>query len=271
MRGDAPNNRAASGEFASLLFVATVASTVRFLIPYARHFRGLGWRVEAAARGAASDSELAHAFDHIHELPISRSIADVRGLAHGERAIARIIRQTSPDVVHVHTPIASFLTRFAVRRMPAGQRPLVAYTAHGFHFHGHGRWAPNQLFLAAERLAGPWTDRLIVINDEDEEAARRHRLVATARLVRMRGIGLDTSYYSPANVSPESAATARRFFGIADDVPLFVAMGELNRNKRQADAIEALASMRHTSGHLLILGNRARAPSPGGTGEEPSR
>ena len=119
----------------ALLIVATVAGTIAgFLAPYAAHFRSLGWRVDAAANGATSDPRLLEAFDRVHELPLSRSLRDVRGLERGRRALAEIL-ETSPDIVHVHTPIASFLTRIAVRQLPRDRRPAVAYTAHGFHFH----------------------------------------------------------------------------------------------------------------------------------------
>ena len=222
----APTPRSASP---SLLYVATVSATLRhFLGPYARHFHAAGWRVEAACSGADDDAALRVSFDAAHELPLSRSILDVRGLFAGYRALSALLSDRQPDIVHVHTPIASFVTRLAVRRMPAAQRPAVVYTAHGFHFHQGGRWPTNQLFLAVERLAGRWTDRLVVINDEDEAAARQHRIVPSNRLVRMAGIGLDTAFFARANVSDEAVAAARRSVGLAATSPYFVAVGELN-------------------------------------------
>ena len=51
-----------------LLIVTTVASTLKaFLLPYARHFRALGWQVDALARGASSEPECLEAFDACHE------------------------------------------------------------------------------------------------------------------------------------------------------------------------------------------------------------
>ena len=60
--------------------VATVSDTIKgFLTPYAVHFRQMGWRVEAAANGATHAHDLDGVFDQLHELPLSRSILDVRG------------------------------------------------------------------------------------------------------------------------------------------------------------------------------------------------
>ena len=147
-----------------------------------------------AANGASGEPVLHAAFDHVYELPLSRSIVDLASLVRGERAISRLLG-AGHDIVHVHTPIAAFITRYAARRLPAERRPVVIYTAHGFHFHQGGRAVTNASFLAAERLAGRWTDRLVVINDEDEIAARKHQIVPSNRLVRMPGIGIDTSWF----------------------------------------------------------------------------
>lgn len=245
----------------SLLFVATVASTIgHFLVPIATHLRARGSRVEAAASGATTEPRLAGAFDAVHDLPISRSILDLPGLVRGVRAIARELDATRPDIVHVHTPIASFLTRYAIRRMPLERRPAIAYTAHGFHFFAGGRWPVNQVFLAAERIAGRWTDRLVVINDEDEAAARKHRITPDRKLVRMPGIGLDTDLYSQAAIAAGAADEARRRLGIPAGVPLFVIVGEFSVNKRQADGIAAFARIRHPDARLVLLGEGPQRP-----------
>ena len=238
----------------SLLIVTTVASTLRsFLLPYAAHFRALGWRVDAAANGAAGDAILGGAFDHVYELPLSRSIADVGGILRAERAMAGIL-ETGYDLVHVHTPIASLVTRIAVRRTPATRRPALAYTAHGFHFHKDGSALTNGLFVTVERIAGRWTDRLVVINDEDFAAAGQHRIVPTSRLVRMPGIGIDTAVYARSALDPAAVRNARDEFGGGSDAPLFVVVAELNANKRNADVIEALAMVADPRARLAILG-----------------
>jgi glycosyltransferase involved in cell wall biosynthesis len=249
---DRPESLLPSG--VSLLIVATVAGTIQgFLIPYARHLRALGWRVDAAAQGATTNAALQDEFDHLYEIPLSRSILDLEGLVRGERAVAGLLR-SGPDIVHVHTPIASFLTRVAVRGVPADRRPAVAYTAHGFHFYRGGRMPTNVLFRTAEEVAGRWTDRLVVINDEDYDAARRHRIVPRRRLVRMPGIGIDTAHYSRARIEPDELARARRELGVGPEVPFFVVVAEQNRNKRNGDIIAALAAMTHREAHLGLLG-----------------
>jgi glycosyltransferase involved in cell wall biosynthesis len=254
MADSAPSDVVPSGERPTLLIVATIAGTIRgFLAPYAEHFRTLGWDVDAAAKGATADPALAASFDHLHDLPLSRSIRDVRGLAGALRALHDTLDR-GYDIVHVHTPIAGFLTRLAIRRMPPERRPAVAYTAHGFHFHAAGRALTNAAFLTAERIAGRWTDRLVVISDDDEAAARRYRIVPGRRLVHMPGIGVDTRFYDPARVDAGAVTTVRRELGIPVDASVFALVGELNRNKRPGDAISALAALRDRDAHLVVAG-----------------
>lgn len=250
----------AKGTGPSLLMVATVSETIQgFLTPYATHFRHLGWRVEAAANGVTAAPRLEGVFDQLHELPWSRSILDIGGILGAMRALTRIL-ESGFDIVHVHTPIAAFVTRAAIRRMPADTRPAVVYTAHGFHFYPGGGFANNAVFLTAERLAGRWTDRLVVINDEDHAAALRHRIVPRRRLRLMPGIGLDTRWYSRSVVPEDEIAASRTRLGISPGSPLFTVVGELSIRKRPYDVVAALGLMKHRDCHLVLVGDGPARP-----------
>ena len=100
-----------------------------------------------------------------------------------------------------------------------------------------------------------------MINEEDEAAAKRHWIVPRSRLVHMPGIGVDTRAWSPSSVLPDGVARVRGQLGIAANAPIFVVVGELNRNKRQQDAIAALASMQHAGAHLVLLGGGPERPT----------
>ena len=236
----------------SLLMVATVSATIRgFLLPYATHFRGLGWRVEAAANGVTSDPGLEGVFDELHELPLSRSIIDAGGIVRTLVELSRILKGGF-DIVHVHTPIAAFVTRAAIRRLPAGSRPAVVYTAHGLPFDARGGRARNAVFVTAEQIAGRWTDRLVVINEQDHAAALRHRIVPRRHLVLMPGIGVDTAWYSRSSVPADEIEAARAHLGIEPGTAMFVVVGELTIRKRPFDVVAALGRMTHRDCHLVL-------------------
>jgi glycosyltransferase involved in cell wall biosynthesis len=231
-----------------------VPSTIEaFLLPFARRMRSLGWVVVAAAAGI-SGRPVEREFDLVADLPLSRRLLDPSNMVLGVPALRRLVEATRPDIVHVHTPIASMVTRIALRRIPRALRPAVAYTAHGFHFYAGGNPIANRVFQTAERVMGRWTDRLVVINDEDESAALRLRVVPPGRLVRMPGVGIDTAVYSRSQVQPVQISLIRQRIGIGDGTPLFASVAELHPNKRHDRTIEALSRMRHAGAHLAIAG-----------------
>lgn len=239
-----------------LLLVSTVAGTLRaFLLPLANHFRAMGWTVDGAANGISKSAECREAFDRTWEIDWSRRPTDPRNFLEAVGAIRRLVQREGYDIVHVHTPVAAFVTRYALRGIRGHQgKPKVIYTAHGFHFYRGGPVLRNMSFLGLELLAGRWTDHLIVINREDEEAAKHYHIVPPARLHYMPGIGVDTQRYSPATVSPAEVQQIRRELGLAEQDRLLSMVAEFNPGKRHRDAIQAFASLHRPDVHMAFAG-----------------
>ena len=240
-----------------LLIVTTVAATLRaFLLPYARHFRALGWRVDALARDASSLLECREAFDACHEIAFTRRPWELRGLRAMNAAIRDLAVREGYDIVHVHTPVASFVTRMALRKLPEKARPKIVYTAHGFHFYRGGNPLKNSVYLNLERLAARWTDRLVVINKEDYETAQARRLLPPERIVHMPGIGLDLSAWNREAVlaSGSGGPGLREELGLEADDKIFLMVAEFNPGKRHRDAIAALAMTSRPDFHLALAG-----------------
>jgi len=237
-----------------LLLVTTVAVTLRsFLLPFAEHYRARGWRVEAMANGVSACELCRQAFDAVWEVSWSRNPVSALLDGAARRRVREVCAQGRYDIVHVHTPVAAFVTRAALR--DALPRPRVVYTAHGFHFYRGGPFWKNAVFRLAERLAGRWTDYLIVINDEDLAAAQRLRLVQPDCVVYMPGIGIDREAYSAKRVMLRDALRVRTEMGLRADDPLVVVVGELSRGKRPQDALAALAVMRNRACHMAFAGD----------------
>ena len=127
--------------------------------------------------------------------------------------MGKLVARERYDIVHVHTPVAGFLGRAALRGARSRDGTIVIYTAHGFHFHPNRGRLANAPFALAEKAAARWTDYLVVINDEDARAARRLSLVPPDRLVQMPGIGIDTSRFQPDRVSADDIAAVRSELG----------------------------------------------------------
>ena len=237
----------------SVLMVSTVADTLcGFLLPFAEHFRGRGFRVDAMARGVAGCLECVAAFDHVWEVAWSRNPLDPRNLWAAQRRVCDVVSSQGYDLVHVHTPVAGFVARLALRGMRRSGRPQVIYTAHGFHFYRGGPRMRCAAFYALERLAGRWTDYLVVINREDEEAARQ--LLPPCRVRYMPGIGVDLDRYGPDIVTEKDVARVRRELELGPTDRLFLMIAEFVPGKRHRDALAAFARLGRRDVWLALAG-----------------
>jgi glycosyltransferase involved in cell wall biosynthesis len=238
-----------------LLIAATIAPTLRgFLVPIARHVRAQGWQVDGMAQGISSCSECAAAFDRTWEMDWSRNPLAPQNLLRTPRAIRDLVKREGYDLVHAHTPVGAFVTRYALRGLRKKGAPKVLYTAHGFHFYRGGRALKNALFLALEKAAGRWTDYLVVINREDERAARRHRIVPAERVRYMPGIGVDTQAYRPGAVSSSAVQKVRQEMNLRPEDKLMLMVAELIPRKRPSDGLRAFARVSNPSAHLAFAG-----------------
>lgn len=238
-----------------LLFVTTIPGTLRaFLLPFAQHFQAKGWQVDAMAQGISNCPKCLHSFDRVWEVEWSRNPLDPQNLIIAPQQIRKAIAQQDYDIVHVHTPVAAFVTRYALNNLRQQGRPKVIYTAHGFHFYRGGKLLKNLSFLALEKLAGRWTDYLVVINGEDEEAAKRYGIVPTERVCYTPGIGVDTEYYSPGNVPEAEVMRVRQELGLSAETRLFLSIAEFNPGKRHQDILKALAQLGRSEVHLAFAG-----------------
>lgn len=241
---------------ARLLIVATVPVTLRaFLLPFARHFRAQGWKVDAMAQGVSSCAECVENFDQVWDMEWSRNLLDLRNLFWAPREVYAIVAHKRYDIIHVHTPIASFITRYALRNLRKRDKLKIIYTAHGFHFYKGASRIQNILALRLERLAGHWTDYLIVINREDEQAAKRYRIVPPDRVRYIPGVGIDTHRYSPDAVSEAEVARVRQELGLSPEDRLFLMVAEFNPGKRHEDALRAFSKLKYPKTYLALAGD----------------
>ncbi|MCI0455735.1 MAG: glycosyltransferase [Gemmataceae bacterium] len=238
----------------SLLIVTTVPVTLRgFLLPFATHFRGLGWRVGGMAQGISQCGECSRTLDHVWDVDWARNPLSPGNLA-AARQVRDIVTREGYDLVHVHTPVAAFVTRFALRDLRRAGRVRVIYTAHGLHFYRGGPRLRCAIFRALERLAGRWTDYLVVINREDEEAGRQYRLAPPGRVRYMPGIGVDTTLYRPEAVSEVEVARARAEMGLSQTDRALLMIAEFIPRKRHADVLRAFAQLNRPDCCLALAG-----------------
>lgn len=225
-----------------LLVITTVATTQRaFLLPFVEHFRQLGWEVDGMAAGIANCEVCNKAFNKVHDINWSRNPIDPSNLTKAIARVRQVVERGGYHLVHVHTPIAAFVVRYALRNWPRPSKPVIIYTAHGFHFYKGGHPLKNAIFLTLEKLAGKWTDHLIVINHEDEKAALGHGLVRKERVHYMPGIGIDLNNYASMEIDPRIFAAVRSELAMEPGQFLFLTIASFDPGKRHRDLLHATA------------------------------
>lgn len=216
-----------------ILFVATVDSHIwYFHIPQMRLLRDMGYEVEVAAGPSGFAARIEAEGFRVIPFGFTKNPLDLHLLGITAELV-RLMRERRYVLVHAHTPIAGFVSRYAAHR--AGV-PHVMYTAHGFHFYALGRPAANRLYAAIERAASRWTDVLIVINHEDAVAARALFSRPGLAIEEVPGVGVDTGTFVPAE--PEVRRSSRERLGVARAGFVLGWVGEFSRRKRPGDVLE---------------------------------
>lgn len=239
------------------LIISTIGRTIEaFLLPMAQRLRATGWDVHAAASGATGSPTLTREFDGVHDLHWQRNPADIGGILSSVHALRSLNEEFRFDVIHVHTPVAAFFGRLALRRRGSAAQQRIIYTAHGFHFYRGQRLLPYTLYSSAERLGSKWTDYLVTMNQEDYDAARNFNSISTDRVRLIHGVGVDTAFYSQEAVAASAVDSVRKTAGISPNAPVFLMIAELIARKRPTEVIAAFRPVAEaTEAHLMIAGD----------------
>lgn len=163
------------------------------------------------------------------------------------KELVQLMLEEKFDLVHCHMPMTGILARKAaekVRKM-TGRRAAILYTAHGFHFF---KGAPfgNWLYYMPERHYARYTDKLILINQEDYERGRRFPVRGSVEFVP--GVGMKTL------PEQDSSFHLREAYGIPQDHKIVVSVGELTESKNQVTLIRAMDRFRSEKLSCIICG-----------------
>jgi glycosyltransferase involved in cell wall biosynthesis len=193
----------------------------------------MGYEVEVAAAPVGFAEKVRAEGYEVYPIPFSRNPLSARNIA-AYRALRELMQSRHYLMVHVHTPVAGFLGRFAARRQGV---PHIVYTAHGFHFHSHGKWWSNSLYYVLERTAAHWTDTLITINREDFVLASLDFARGRTKVVYVPGVGTDCAQFTPATV--DQRAHERPLLRLMEDSFIIAWVAEFIKRKRPNDAVTA--------------------------------
>ncbi len=236
-----------------ILYITTVSSTMVF---FPEHFKMLldeGHTIELACNCKKSITEFCADLGlKTHNIPFSRSPLNKANIT-AYKQIKELIKNGNYDIVHTHTPNASAIVRLACKGLRK-KGLKVFYTAHGFHFYKGAPLKNWLLYYPVEWLCSFWTDKLITINTEDYECAKKHFRAKENYIIP--GIGVDLNRFTECDISREEI---RKEFDISPEDKLLVYVGELNINKNQSSLLDMLSVLikKHENVKLMIVGRGA--------------
>lgn len=208
-----------------------------------------GYTVEVAARnnldvkpGLSLDIA-----DKVYDVPFERSPFSSSNIK-AYKCIKKILDENDYDVIHCNTPMGAVVTRLAAaKKRKSGTR--VIYTAHGFHFY-KGSPLKNKLFyFPVEWALSFFTDKLICINTEDYELAKKR--FHAKETFYVKGVGFDNSRFVRTHTKEE----AREALGIPKDSKVLFSIGELNKRKNHEVVIKALEKLADDNIYWYVSGN----------------
>ena len=236
-----------------ILLTATVQSHIcQFHRPLADMLHENGCEVHVAARNNLVEKnglKLDFA-DKVYNIPFSRSPKSSNNLKAYEM-LKEILRTEHYDVVHCNTPMGGIVTRLAARKTrKTGTK--VFYTAHGFHFYNGAPLKNWLIFYPVEKLFASMTDKLITINHEDYELAKRKFRTDVSYI---HGVGVDGKRYHPS--SEKDKSELRKELGFTPSQKIMLCVGELLPNKNQAMAVKMMKEVvkKYPDAVLLLAGN----------------
>ncbi|WP_051551256.1 exopolysaccharide biosynthesis polyprenyl glycosylphosphotransferase [Nocardioides sp. URHA0020] len=222
----------------------TTEGVANVLMGYVRDQVARGWSVTVACPSAGWLGEAARASGaDVVRWEATRSPGP--GLVREIRRLRRIVNDSRPDVVHLHSAKAGMVGRLLLR----GVVPTI-FQPHAWSFQAVSG-PMRRATTAWERFAQRWTTELVCVS-RSERAVAESVGISTATTISPNGVDLD-------RFDPDARLErthARRRLGLTD-VPTVVCVGRLAEQKGQQDLLDAWDGVRDRvpDAHLVLVGD----------------
>lgn len=211
-----------------LIVASNMVHIKNFHIPYIEALREKGHEVSVMTASCEAD------FD----VPFQKRAFSLKNLALSFK-IKKILKRERFDALLLHTTLAAFWTRFAIKGLKS--KPIVINTVHGYLFSKNSSVLKRKIYLFAERLVRKSTDYIFVMNKEDYNIATENKL-CKKEVVFMDGMG----------VNFEHIAQNEKNFEPKENIRL-VYVGEISKRKNQIFLVQALTRLENA--HLTLVGD----------------
>lgn len=188
-----------------------------FHLPYIEAFKEKGHSVYVMARGEGAD----------FNIPFVKKSLSFSNFKLSYK-IRRILKEENFDVIYLHTSLAAFWVRMALRGVK--RKPYVINTVHGYLFGKASGRIHNMLYLLCEKLLRKQTDDIVVMNKEDLEIAEKNKL-CKGKVYLTDGMGVR---FKDKDITP---------IKMSRDKINLVYVGEISDRKNQIFLVKAMESL----------------------------
>jgi glycosyltransferase involved in cell wall biosynthesis len=235
-----------------VLIAATVYTHLaNFHIPTIKLLQDKGYEVHAASNNNEGRKEEIESLGvTCHDINFVRSPFKKENIV-AIKQLSSLFQENYFDLIHVHTPIASFIVRYVAKKYKQGP---VIYTAHGFHFYKGAPLINWLVYYPAEKIAKKWTDGLIVINNEDFAQGIKMGFIPNKTLFISNGVGVDLDRYSNSLLTKSN-------FRLEHNIPhnsiVITCVAEFSKNKNQQFLLKAWPTLTEEFNnlHLVLVGD----------------
>jgi len=161
-----------------------------------------------------------------------RPLKDIQALIELYFLLRKVTRDSGagPVIVHTHSSKAGILGRIAAYM--AGIE-FIVHTIHGFGFNDRQTAFRRGLFILAEKLVSPVTDRFVAVAEDNIEKGVSERIFSRERACVIRS-GIDTAYFAETGTG---SADVRSSTGIPETAPVACMVSCLKPQKSPLDFV----------------------------------
>ncbi len=229
-----------------ILIVTTTDSMIgQFLLPHIKHLQDNGNIVECACHKTGFwFDEMVNNGIKVYEVPFARNPLKPTNLK-AKKQLYKLCEENDYDLIHCHTPVGGVMGRLAGKKFNIP----VLYIAHGFHFYKGAPLINNLVYKNIEKHYSKYTDALVVMNDEDYNAALQ---MNAKRVYKINGIGFDVEKYSKYSI--ENLNLLNQDLKINDSNFVILSVGELIKRKNYYIMLETIKILNDSNIVYLICG-----------------
>lgn len=201
----------------------------------------------------------------VRTVEIDRKISPLRNLRSIFK-LYKLFRKEKPDIVHVHTPIASVLGRIAAK---FARVPVIIYTAHGFYFHENMKTKQYKFYYLIEKVcAKMFTNHIFTQSAEDGELAINNNFLPEENITII-GNGVDVhNKFNPDLISEFNIEVIKEEFNFKEEDIIISFIGRLVKEKGILDLLEGFTLIKEPNIKLMVIGDISSSERDQGTFKE---